>query len=384
MTFWLILAAMTAATLAIIALPFVRRTTAGAGGDDVAVYKDQLQEIERDHASGQIGDEEAEAARTEVSRRLLKAAHGRRTAPEDAPAAGIRRARAATLALSLIVALVTSAGLYYRLGSPWEALPKQAAQGKGPGGMSLGQMIAAVEAHIQANPNDGRSYEVLAPVYMRIGRFDDAANAWRKAIALLGDTAIREGGLGEALVGLSDGVVTDGAKAAFDKALALDPTSVPARYYKALAALQDGRRDDARKMWSDMLASAAPDAPWAAPVRRALAELDGKAAPDAADVAPSPPAAPGPTGKDVAAAEQMTKAQRMEMINSMVARLADRLKQNGADPEGWARLVRAYGVLGDAAKQTAAMEDARKALAGDPDKLRAFEAGVTGQETPQR
>lgn len=384
MIFWLILAAMTLAALASVALPFILQAKAQRSGNDVAVYKDQLQEIERDRANGQIGDEEAEAARIEVSRRLLKAAHSEDASKAEAtPETGARRRRVAALAFSLVAATALSGGLYYRLGNPGEAEPKQIVRGKGPGGMTLDQMIAAVEDHIQKNPNDGRSYEVLAPVYMRVGRFDDAANAWRQAIALLGDTSIREAGLGEALVGASDGIVTDAAKGAFDKALALDKESVPARYYKALGAMQDGRRDDARRMWSDMLASAPPDAPWAPTIKRALAELDRKPGEEGGPAPKARPSAPGPSSSDVAAAEQMTKQQRMEMINSMVARLADKLKRNGDDPDGWVRLVRAYGVLGDAAKQTAAIADARKALAGDADKLRTFEEGVKGAP-PQR
>ena len=58
------------------------------------------------------------------------------------------------------------------------------------------------------------------------------------------------------------------------------------------------------------------------------------------------------------------------MIRGMVARLADRLKQDGNDVEGWLRLLRAYMVLGERDKAQAAAGDARKALASDPDKLR--------------
>jgi cytochrome c-type biogenesis protein CcmH len=91
-----------------------------------------------------------------------------------------------------------------------------------------------------------------------------------------------------------------------------------------------------------------------------------------APAAPMAPAAapPGPTAADVAAAEQMKPDQQNQMIRGMVARLADKLKQDGSDVAGWERLLRAYMVLGDHDKALAAAADARKALAGDPDKLR--------------
>ena len=157
-------------------------------------------------------------------------------------------------------------------------------------------------------------------------------------------------------------------------AATLDAGSVPARYYLALAAMQDGKRDDARKMWNDMLAGAQQDAAWTTPVRRALAELDAQdAARDVAKDPAKPQAAPGPTASDVEAASKMDTGDRNAFIRSMVARLADKLKQNGDDPEGWARLVHAYGVLGEADKAQAATADARKALGGDVAKLVRFE-----------
>ena len=369
MIFWAILSAMTLATLAFVALPFLTRARGERRGDDVAIYKDQLAEIERDLAAGRIAPEEAEAARIEVSRRLLKAA-GRETAGEAEPPAVARGRRTAAIAFVILALPAVAAALYHRLGAPWEALPRPTAAAKGPGGLSLAEMVAKVEAHIRDNPDDGRGYEVLAPVYMRLGRFDAAIGAWRKAIDLLGDAPLRDAGLGEALVGQAQGDVTPEARKTFDKALALDAGSVPARYYLALAAMQDGKRDDARRMWTDMLAGAPQDAPWTAPVRRALAELDSQQTP--AD-APTKAAAPGPGVGDVAAAAKMGEGERNAFIRSMVARLADRLKQNGDDPEGWARLVRAYGVLGQKDRADEATGEARKALGADAAKFARFE-----------
>ena len=369
MTFWLILLGMTLATLAFVALPFLTRGRGERRGDDVAVYRDQLAEIERDVAAGRIAAQEAEASRIEVSRRLLKAAERDKQEAADTPAVA-RGQRTAAVAFTVLALPAVAAAFYYRLGAPWEALPKPAVEGKAPAGMSLADMIARVEAHVRENPEDGRSYEVLAPVYMRIGRFDDAIAAWRKVVALLGDSGLRQAGLGEALVGQAQGDVTKEARAAFETALTQEPGNVPARYYLALAAFQEGKREDARRMWTDMLASAPPDAPWTAPVRRALAEMDAQDSPK--DPTASP-AAPGPTASDIEAAGKMDAGQRTDFIRSMVARLADRLQQNPDDPDGWARLVKAFGVLGDTARANEAAAQARKALGADAAKLAKFE-----------
>ena len=136
---------------------------------------------------------------------------------------------------------------------------------------SIEALVAQVEAHVEASPNDGKAWEVLAPVYMRLGRADDAVTAWRNAIRLNGSSASREADFGEAVVAAADGVVTPEAKAAFERALALDKQDVMARFYLGMAADQDGRRADADSIWGELLASAPPGATWVEAVRHAMA-----------------------------------------------------------------------------------------------------------------
>ena len=156
---------------------------------------------------------------------------------------------------------------------------------------NIQNMVAKVEDHVAHNPKDGRAWEVLAPVYMRVGRFDDAVRAWSNVIALNGSNAEREANFGEAMVAAANGVVTGDAKAAFDRALALDKQNVMARFYMGMAADQDGRRADAEKIWGELLASAPPGAPWIEVVRHALA----RNAP--AGEAPPPRDRPPPTSR---------------------------------------------------------------------------------------
>jgi cytochrome c-type biogenesis protein CcmH len=222
-----------------------------------------------------------------------------------------------------------------------------------------------VEAHLEREPNDARGYEVLAPVYLRLGRYDDAVYARRKLLALSGETSERQSDLGEALTAASNGIVTDEAKSAFERAVALDANALKAQFFLGLAAEQDGDKPKAAAIWRGMLEKAPPDAPWAATVREALGRVGG--------TPPAAPTVPGPSADDVAAANSMTEKDRGDMIRTMVARLADRLKQNSDDIEGWQRLLRAYMVLGDRDKALAAAADARRAFAGDPDKLRRIE-----------
>jgi cytochrome c-type biogenesis protein CcmH len=363
MLLWLIIALMTAIAIFVVLWPLGHAADAQAGSD-LAVYRDQLDEIERDRAAGLIAQGEAEAARVEVSRRLIAAAdaaESKQLLPIGSP---LWRRRAAAIAAIALLPLV-SVALYLAIGSP--QLPGQPLEARlraAHQDRSIASLVSQVEAHLERNPGDARGYEVLAPVYLQLGRFAEAVGARRKLLALRGENAARQSDLGESLVAAADGIVTADAKSAFERALALDPNDLKAKFYIGMAAEQDGDRTHAAEIWRNMIEHAPADAPWLPTVREALTRVAGNA----------PPAiSPGPTADDVAAAGNMSEKDRGEMIHGMVARLADRLKENGNDIEGWRRLLRAYVVLGERDRANAAAADAKRALANDPDKLRQLE-----------
>ena len=366
MMLWFVMALMTAAAVFAVLWPLARRSPLRSGSD-IAVYRDQLEEIERDRAGGLIGEREAEAARIEVSRRLLAAADT--VAPALLPDGMTGRRRAAAFA-ALILLPLGAAGLYLSLGSPeLTNQPQEARRELSPEQSPIMELVARVEAHLEQNPEDGRGWEVLGPVYMRLGRYDDAVKARRTVLRLLGPTAGREADLGEAITGAQNGIVTAEAKAAFDRAVALDPSDIRSRYFIGLTAEQDGRPKEAAEVWRALLAEASADAAWAGFVRESLARVDPAAA---------AASQPGPSVDDVAAASEMSPEQRTAMVQGMVSRLAERLKQDGADVEGWLRLLRAYMVLGDKAQARAAAGDARRALSSDPEKLRRVDDVIKG------
>lgn len=346
MTFWLLLALMTGAAVFAVLWPLARRPAPISAGHDVRVYRDQLDEIARDQAAGRIGEAEAEAARIEVSRRLLSAADQAGAAP-SAPTPPARRRAVAVAALVALPLL--SLGLYLALGSPGLV-------GQPP----FSQAVAQMEAYLEKNPSDGRGWELLAPVYMQLGRYTDAARARRNAVTYNGATAMRESDLGEALVAAASGVVTAEARQAFERAISLDPREAKARYYLGVSAKQDGRISEAAAIWRELLASAPPGAAWAEFLRAELERIEPSAS----------PAVRGPGTEDIAAVARMDPQQRQQMITGMVEGLAEKLKKDGSDFEGWLRLVRAYTVLGERDKARMAAADARRAVGGDGDKLR--------------
>ena len=367
MTLWIAFAVMTAAAVLAVLWPLGRKPGDRGTSGDRLVYQDQLDEIDRDRAAGLIGDAEAEAARIEISRRLLAAVDAENATPQPPSSRTSARRRHAASCAVVIVPLIALA-LYLELGSP--DIPGQSAfarTNESRKDRSIASLISQVENHLARNPNDGAGWEVIAPVYLRLGRFSDAVLARKKAIALNGDSPARESDLGEALVAAADGVVTDEAKLSFQRAVAGDAHNAKARYFIGLADEQDGNRDEAAKEWRALLDDAPADAPWKDLVRAALARVTS-----------GPPVSGRPSAADIAAAENMPEAQRTEMIRGMVQRLADRLHADGKDVDGWMRLVRAYAILGDRDKAKEAAADARRALSDQPDQIKRIDDLVKG------
>lgn len=364
MIFWLILAAMTCAAAVAVIWPLAFTGKILRSGSDIAIYRDQLNELERDVAIGLIQEPEADAARIEISRRLLNAADTIETLAGASPEP-IGRRKLAVILTSIALLTVGAAGLYGRLGSPELASATQASERAGgvdPHAASVAALIAKVESYLQNNPRDGRGWEALAPVYMQIGRYTDSASAWKNTIALLGETADRQANLGEALAAEANGIITAEAKSAFVRAVTLDKKSVSARFYLGTAAEQDGKRDEAAKIWRELVADAPPGAHWVGDVRAALARVESS---------------PGrPAGPKVAETTAGQPQDQSALIRGMVDRLADRLKQDGSNPDEWIKLVRSYRVLGQPDKAAAAIAEARQALGTNGEKRQHFDTAL--------
>ena len=362
MVLWTLIAVLTGIAALAALWPLARRTPASPAVDsDVAIYKDQLAEIERDRARNLLPPDEAEAARIEVSRRLIGAAS--RGTSEHAPSTARRRAAAVAV---LVLVPAVALGLYGRLGSP--ALPDQPLEARldtPSETASLDALVVQVETHLARNPDDGRGWEVVAPIYLKARRFAEARQAYANALRLLGSTAEREASVGEAATAAAEGVVTADARSAFERAVAKDPSHAKARYFLGRAKEQDGDKAGAIADWGKLLATQETGTPVAAFLRREIARLGG--------AVPAAAPARGPTAQDVAAAETMTREDRAAMIEGMVASLAARLKEGGGPLDDWLKLVRAYSVLGQKDKAIAAAADARKALAASPDAVRTLD-----------
>lgn len=373
MLFWILAAVLTAAVLLLIVPPLLRSGAAAPDREafDREVYRDQLDELERDRARGLINDAQAEAAKAEIARRMLATAEkGAAAATPVAPRSA--RVLAVLLALVLPLGALSVYGLYGRPDLPAQPLAsRNLEQERGGPPKTVLAAMDKLKAQLAENPNDLQGWLILGQAYAKMGRNADAAEALRHAVALNKGDVELQGLFGETLVSANDGMVPEEAVKAFDAVLAKEPKDPRARFFAALARYQAGDRKDALDRWSALMAESPADAPWVPVLRDQIREAAIALDLDPAKVTPQPlpaeqkPAGPVAQGQNGQAGQAGEGQSQDEMIRGMVAGLAARLDADPSDVDGWLKLARSYGVLGEPAK---ALEAARKARERAPDR----------------
>lgn len=356
MTLWIGIVLLTFGAAALALRPlFMRRKERTSLDHAISFYETRRAEMRRQAEAGLISQAECEAYEAEQARRLIALGRQARGGHEVSDASATRRRKMAAMLLLAGLPLL-AIPLYLKVGRP--GMPDQplAARITEPRNLQLADALARIEAHLAKNPNDAKGFEVVAPVYLQAGRFDDAAFAFRRVIALSGETPERLADLGEALVASQNGVVSADAKVAFRRAVELDPAFAKARFYVALATEQDG--DIAGAVQQLMALSASlEEGPGKMRVEAELDRFraDGKAPPRT-----------GPQGEAGQALAALPPEDRAKAIEAMVEGLAERLRTNSGSFNEWQRLIQARMVLDQRQKASEALAEARKALAGDP------------------
>lgn len=350
MVFWLIAAALLAFILFLLLQAMVASPQAvSAVEEDVAFFKAQDAEIDRQLAAGMMDEADARNAKAEAARRLL--ALTRQAAPVEQ--ADARRVRMARIAVAIALPALTLP-IYFKLGAPdLPAQPYASRTDLNRGQADLARMIERLEAHLASSPDDAKAHELAFPVFMRIGRYDSALASAQRLIELQGPSAERFTSLAEAAMFAAQGEVTAEVRAALDKALELDPKLPRARFYDGVAAMQDGQRDKALSILKALEADL-PDGTEKRAVAAQIARMS------------EPPA----SAEDALRAQP--KEQQDQSIRAMVDGLESRLSASGGNSEEWLKLVRALGVLGEKQRAAAALKSARTALAADASALSAL------------
>lgn len=379
MVLWLVFSVLTAGVVGTLLWWYRRAPADELDADaDVFVYADQLSQIDADRAKGLLTDAEAESARAEVGRRLLARAAVSGKENTAGSQGSSRLEVVATVAIP-----VMALALYVGLGSP--GLPDVPHAGRSESEAArdgVEAMIARVEERLRAAPEDGNGWDVIAPIYLRMERYGQAAEAFANANRLLGETPKRLAGFAQAEILANNGVVNANAKIAAERLLAIEPGRLDARLWLALAKEQDGLFNDALTDYRALLTAPQMTTAMISAVETRIAAVERLARGETIEPGQEPPRSTdrGPPAP----------SDQQAMIESMVARLANRLQSDGNDPAGWIQLMRSYKVMGRDGDAMKALQDARKALAGADSSLAqvntaaaelGIEAGAKGSDT---
>lgn len=355
---------------------------------DLAVYRDQLSEIDRDIERGVLSAEQADAARTEVQRRILAADQRiKRQQTDTAKADSTSKSPIRAIAAGFIVAFIAGGfGLYLDLGSPEmpdrpissrsdEINAMRMAQTANEDRQSvLNRAVSDLSQKLLENPDDLRAWELLGASLMALGRPEEAQTAFLETVKRSGRDGDYLAMYAESLIRSNNGQINTTARGVLREAEQTESTDPRIQFYLGLADAQEGNVGVAVDRWIVLANSAPEGAQWLPMVVRQINEaalaqgidIEGRL-----DIAES---APGPSQQDIAAAQEMTPEQQQEMVMSMVNGLAERLKAEPNNPDGWARLMQAYMVLGQEEDAKAAFEQANTVFADQPDLIARFDS----------
>ncbi|MCX7299354.1 MAG: c-type cytochrome biogenesis protein CcmI [Rhodobacterales bacterium] len=402
MLFWIIAFLLALAVAATLAMPLLRPRDEDAmtGYEDVALYRQQLLEIERDLERGVLDADEAERTRTEIARRLIAADRATPALRPEAP----RLPSLLTGGVTLAIVIGGSLAVYGTIGAPGardEPRTLRLAEGDAlrdtrmtqdeaeanaaltpapeqpPPPADVLQSVKNLRASLAENPDDLQAWQILTDFETRTGNLPAAVDAMTNVVRIKGDQATITDltGLVDRMVFATQGIVTPEAEAVLDRMIAIDPGNLAVRYYMGLLYATTDRPDLAFALWREVIEQGGTSM-HANLARQGIEDVAYMSGRDY-----RPPALPGPTADDVANAEEMAPEDRLTMIRGMVAQLNDRLANEGGSAEEWARLISSYGVLGETDNAKAIWTEAQSVFADSPaamDTLRAAaaQAGV--------
>ena len=355
----------------------------------MAVYRDQLSEIDRDIERGVLSAEQADAARTEVQRRILAADQRiKKQQPTDTIEQTSANKPVRAIAAGFIVLFIAGGfGLYLDLGNPTmpdrpitsradEINAVRMAQTADEDRQSvLNRAVSDLSQRLLENPDDLRAWELLGASLMALGRPEEAQTAFLETVKRSGRDGDYLAMYAESLIRSNNGQINTTARGVLREAEKTDSTDPRIQFYLGLADAQEGNVGAAVDRWIALANGAPGDAPWLPMVvgrinEAALAQgidIEGRL-----NLAEN--TSPGPSQEDIAAAQEMTPEEQQQMIMSMVNGLAERLEAEPNNPDGWARLMQAYMVLGREDDAKAAFEKASTVFADQPEMIARFDS----------
>ena len=364
MLLWIVIALLTLVAVSAILFPlyFKRDLNISPTSHDLNVYKNQLIEIERDLDNGTINLNEAQAAKNEISRRILNAS----TDFDNATNESQYNSKPLVIFCALVLVPIFAIGIYLLSGSPrLPDMPIATRTNLPTEQQDISLLIAQVEARLAEHPEDGKGWEVIAPVYLRLQQPEKAVVAYNNVIRFLGPNEVRLTSLGEAIVLANNGQVVAEAISVFERALEINENSTKSKFYLALGQSQSGEIRQATISWKNLISEANGDEPWLETAKQQLAALESELPKQTENSG----IAPDLSGINLEDFEGLDTATRNQMIMGMVEGLNKRLKNEGGSLNEWLQLINSQIVLGNKAGAQDAVNRALKYFSDDQNSI---------------
>ena len=270
--FWTISALFTVTALLFVVIPLFAchpRVRSSRRDANLAIYRDQLREIDADFAAGTLSAEQHGKARRELQARLLGD-----LAVDDAAVAPVRHGRGAAIVASIAVPLLVF-GLYFVVGNPQALQSGGTAAVDAAHGMTAQQVEALVErlaARMRKNPDNPEGWILLARSYCAINRFDQAVQAYANAAARLPGDAQLLADYADVLAMAQGRRLQGEPEKIIARALEADPNNVKAHALAGTSAFEKPDYADAVRHWEQMLPLVAQDSDTTRSIQASIAE----------------------------------------------------------------------------------------------------------------
>jgi len=248
MMFWIILGVLSILAIAILIVPlrYTDQPTREWQSEALAVYADQLTEVQSEAQRGLIPVDDAQAAIVEIKRRMLAVNRNQNSGTKTSGQGG-----RGVLVLAALATPLLAAALYFSIGSPGTpSLAFAGRQEERSQAAEVSELTTRLLNRLTSDPDGGAAegWNLLAQAYMRMGQYEDAA----KAFAALADrpdvTSATLSQYAEALIARENGIVTPKALRIIERARVISPDNPAAVYYKAVALDQSGESSAAHDL----------------------------------------------------------------------------------------------------------------------------------------
>jgi len=251
--FWIFAALMVAAALLLLVPALLGRKQVrdlDRNQQNVAIARERMKELEAEYGRGTLSESDYEQAKRELEQALL---HDVETTAEPVTASPATPARV-TLVWVVLGVPLAAVLLYLQLGTPAALQPQGTAAPQGHAGgdttaATMEQLVAGLAAKLQEEPENAEGWFMLGRSYMSMGRYPEAAAAFKRVHDLVGDEPAVMLRYADALAMAQGGKIAGEPFELIQRALQIKPDDTTGLWLAGLGYEEQGQYEQAVQHW---------------------------------------------------------------------------------------------------------------------------------------